>query len=165
MAKVIANRLRIVMDKCIDLAQSAFVPGRLISDNVLLAYEFLHTLKHKREGKKGLMAVKLDMGKAYDMVEWNFVEEIIKKLGFDSEWVALLMKCVTTMSYSVVLNGVRQGNPLSPFLFLFCGEGLSSLTRLAMQGKIIREVKASRSSPQVSHLLFTDDYILFGGSY
>ncbi|KAA3473556.1 reverse transcriptase [Gossypium australe] len=77
-AKVIANCLHLVMDKCIDLAQCAFVPGRLISDNVLLAYEILHTLKQKKTGKKGFMAVKLNMSKAYDRVEWNFIAAIMK---------------------------------------------------------------------------------------
>ncbi|KAA3482842.1 reverse transcriptase [Gossypium australe] len=103
-AKVIANSLRIVITKCIDSAQRAFVPGRLIFDNVLLAYELLHTLKHKRVGKKGFMAVKLDMSKAYDRVEWSFVKEIMKKMGFDSDWVDSLMKCVNIVSYSVVFN-------------------------------------------------------------
>ncbi|KAH1090919.1 hypothetical protein J1N35_018176 [Gossypium stocksii] len=172
-AKVITNRLWVVIEKCIDVAQSAFVPGRLIFDNVILAYELLHTLKHKRVGKKGFMAVKLDISKAYDRVEWNFVEMVMKKLGFDSNWVNSLMKCVTTVSYSVVFNGftgctfipsrgLRQGDPLSPFLFLFCREGLSSLIRLALKEKALRGVKASRSGPQVSHLLFADDCILFG---
>ncbi|KAA3468942.1 reverse transcriptase [Gossypium australe] len=68
-AKAIVNRLQNVIDKCIDKAQSAFVPGRLISDNALLAYEILHTFRQKRTGKKGVMAVKLDMSKAYDRVE------------------------------------------------------------------------------------------------
>ncbi|KAK5832528.1 hypothetical protein PVK06_016330 [Gossypium arboreum] len=101
--------------------------------------------------------MKLDMSKAYDRVEWPFVEEIIKKLGFDLEWVVSLMKCVKTVSYKVGLNGyigekiypsrgLRQGDPLSPFLFLFYGEGLSSLMKLAMQRKTIRGVKA-RNSP------------------
>ncbi|KAA3484884.1 reverse transcriptase [Gossypium australe] len=68
-AKTIANRLQEFIGRCIDNAQSAFVPGRLISNNVLLAYEILHTLSQKRTGKKGFMAVKLDMSKAYDRVE------------------------------------------------------------------------------------------------
>lgn len=68
-AKVLANRIRKVLDKCIDPAQSTFAPGRLIPDNVLLAYELIHTLKQKRSGKKGFMAVKLDMSKAYDRVK------------------------------------------------------------------------------------------------
>ncbi|KAA3477549.1 reverse transcriptase [Gossypium australe] len=172
MAKVIANRFRIVMDKCIDLTQSAFVPGRLICYNILLAYELQHNFKHKRARKKGFMAVKLDMSKAYDRVEWNFVEEVMKKFGFDWEWVASLIKCVQIVLYSEVLNGyigetffpcrgLRQGDPLSPFLFLFCGEGLSSLMRLTMQGKTIRVIKASKIGPHISHLLFADDCILF----
>ncbi|KAH1063333.1 hypothetical protein J1N35_028320 [Gossypium stocksii] len=119
------------------------------------------------------MAVKLDMSKAYDRVEWSFVQKVMKKLGFDFEWVDTLMKCVFPVSYSVVFNGVtgktfflsrglQYGDLLSPFLFLFCGEGLSSLMRLATDGKLIRGVKASRSGPQISHLLFTNDCIMFG---
>lgn len=67
-AKTVANRLQKVLDGCIDDAQSAYVPGRLISDNVLLAYE-VHSFKNRRSGKKGFMALKLDMNKAYDRVE------------------------------------------------------------------------------------------------
>lgn len=81
-AKTIANRFRGVIDKCIDKAQSAFVPGRLIPDNVLLAYEILHSLKQRRVGKKGYMAVKLDMSKAYDRVEWIFIKELMSRMGF-----------------------------------------------------------------------------------
>lgn len=72
LAKIIANRLQKFIGRCIDNAQSAFVPGRLISDNVLIAYEILHTLRQKRTGKKGFVAIKLDMSKAYDRVEWAF---------------------------------------------------------------------------------------------
>lgn len=106
LAKVIANRFRGVIEKCIDGTQSAFVPGRLISNNVLLAYETLYMLKHKRLGKKRYMAFKLDMSKVYDRVEQNFIREIMVRMGFDQKWVDALMKCVTIISYSVVIMGI-----------------------------------------------------------
>ncbi|KAA3486764.1 reverse transcriptase [Gossypium australe] len=89
------------------------------------------------------MEVKLDMIKAYDRVEWHFTAEIMKRMGFEPRWVESLMECVSIVSYSVVFNGhigenfhptrgLRQGDPLSSFLFLIRGEGLSSLMSLAM---------------------------------
>ncbi|KAK5793588.1 hypothetical protein PVK06_034740 [Gossypium arboreum] len=159
MAKFIANRLRGVIGKCIDVAQSAFVPGRLISDNILLAYEILHTLKWKRVGQKGFMVVKLDMSKAYDRVEWKFIEEIMIRMGFASNWIETIMKCINSVTYSIIVNGfegenfqptrgLRQGDPLSPFMFLICREGLSCLINRAMSEGLLKGVKASRSGPQ-----------------
>ncbi|KAA3454975.1 reverse transcriptase [Gossypium australe] len=172
-AKTIANRLQNFIRRCIDSAQSAFVPGRLISDNVLIAYELLHKLRQKRYGRKGLMAAKLDMSKAYDRVEWGFLKDVLLKMGFAEEWVRLVMKCVSTVSYAVNINGnrgrnfkptrgLRRGDPLSPYLFLICGEGLSTLIRLAIREGVLKGVKASRRGPAVSHLLFADDCIVFG---
>ncbi|KAA3485416.1 reverse transcriptase [Gossypium australe] len=172
-AKTIANRMQNVIGLCIDEVQSAFVPGRLITDNVLLAYKILHTFRQKRTGKKGYITVKLDMSKAYDRVEWNFVKKMMLKMGYAHEWVGLIMKCITSVSYAVNINGyrgrvfqptrgLRQGDPLSPFLFLICSEGLSSLMRVANQAGLVKGARVSRRGPEVSHLLFVDDCMMFG---
>jgi hypothetical protein len=89
--------------------QSAFVLGHLITDNILLAYECVHAIKRKK-GKSGLCAIKLDMHKAYDMVERSFLECIMLKMGFDQQWVHLIMACVSSMTYTVRFNVQAQRN-------------------------------------------------------
>ncbi|GMI99219.1 hypothetical protein HRI_003591200 [Hibiscus trionum] len=169
-SKVLVIRFQDVLPVCIDEAQSAFVPGRLITDNVLAAFEILHSLRNKRQGKKSYFALKLDMSKAYDRVEWDFLDVVMRRMGFSDLWVSRIMKCVSTVTYSVVLNGnvgqsfrpsrgLRQGDPLSPFLFLICSEGLSSLLR---KNEDYVGVRITRSAPRVSHLFFADDSLIFG---
>lgn len=103
-AKVMANRLKVVLPNIISQQQSAFVPGCLISDNIIVAYEALHMMNTRMRGKKGYMAIKVDMSKAYDRVEWEFLERIMWKMGFDELWIARVMTCVTTVTYSVLIN-------------------------------------------------------------
>jgi hypothetical protein len=169
-SKVLTNRLKVFIGDIISRNQSAFIPGRLISDNVLVAYEMTHFIKHKRSGDS-YMAVKLDMSKAYDRVEWNFLEAMLTKLGFHPNWVSLLMKCVRSVTYRIKVNGeltdvinpqrgLRQGDPLSPYLFLIVAEGFSSLLHTVEQQGLIEGIKICPNAPSVSHLLFADDSLL-----
>ena len=153
-------------------AQSAFVPGRLISDNTTVAFEMVHRMRNRRKGKVGHMAIKLDISKVYDRVEWEFLEKIMLKLGFPVQLVNLAMSTVRTASYSVIINdepcgyinpsrGIKQGDPLSPYLFLLCTEGLSSLLRKASEDRLVRGLLSCHGGVRISHLLFADDCLLF----
>ncbi|XP_042965942.1 uncharacterized protein LOC122299620 [Carya illinoinensis] len=172
MSKAIANRLKALLPMLISASQSAFVPGRLITDNVLVAYEIVHFLRHRRGGKKGYMSIKLDMSKAYDRVEWDFLERIMVQMGFETRWINLIMYCVTSVFFSVMLNGVptgcikptrglRQGDPLSPYLFLLCTEGLVSMLKQAALNSMIPGIRICRGAPTINHLLFADDSVIF----
>ncbi|KAL5817683.1 hypothetical protein ACOSQ3_026061 [Xanthoceras sorbifolium] len=170
--KVLANRLKLVLGDVVDSSQSAFVPGRLITDNVVVGFECLHHLIGCKRGPKGFAAFKLDMSKAYDRVEWVFLEKIMLKLGFEVGWVQKVMGCVKSASYSFIINGeprgcvkpsrgLRQGCPLFPYLFLLCAEGLTSLlSRATLEGRL-HGIKVARYAPSISHLLFADDSLIF----
>uniref|UniRef100_A0A803P267 Reverse transcriptase domain-containing protein n=1 Tax=Cannabis sativa TaxID=3483 RepID=A0A803P267_CANSA len=111
--KVMANRLKPIMDRIVSQHQSAFIPGRLITDNIMVSFEVLHYLKRKRRGKEGFMALKLDMSKAYDRIEWKYLEEILLRLGFEHGWIALMMERVRSASYLIVHGGKTMG-PIIP---------------------------------------------------
>ena len=108
-AKVLDNRLEKVIAVVIDESQSAFVSGRLIIDNVLVAFETMHCIDQRKKGKEALMAIKLDMSKAYDRVEWVYLEDMIRRMGFHDRWVSLMMMCVALVTYSVLFNSEPKG--------------------------------------------------------
>ena len=103
-SKVLANRLKLILPQLISPTQTAFVLGRLITDNVLVAYETLHAMHIRKKGKKGALALKLDVNKAYDRVEWGFLKSMMIKLGFPKVWVDRVMSCVSTPSFLVHLR-------------------------------------------------------------
>lgn len=118
------------------------------------------------------MALKLDVSKAYDRVNWRFLQHPMKQMGYADKWISWMMLCVSTVSYSVNLNGpqigpinprkgLRQGDSLSPYLFLFFVEGLSRSLKRAADENMILGCKIHENAPTVTHLLFVDDNFLF----
>lgn len=141
-SKVLANILKTLLPTIITEHQSSFTKYHLISDNILVAFETSHSMQKYNPTKSGFMATILDMIKAYDHVEWSFLEELKKKIGFNERWIHLTMLCVKIVTYSILINdeprglihptrGIRQRDPLSPFLFLLCIEGLNGLIKHA----------------------------------
>ncbi|XP_057453964.1 uncharacterized protein LOC130745626 [Lotus japonicus] len=170
--KTIANRLKLILPDLICEAQSAFVHNRLITDNALIAHECFHYMKKEITGRNDIMALKLDMAKAYDRIEWSFLRSVMEKMGFPQNWVSLIMRCVSTVSFSIMLNGnpetvfspgrgLRQGDPLSPYLFILCGEVFSALVERAVLSANLSGIRVARAAPVISHLLFADDSIVF----
>jgi hypothetical protein len=148
---VLANRLKQILLVLISEEQSAFVPGRLISDNVFIAYECTQMIRTRKK-KTPLCAVKLDMVKAYDRVEWIFLEKMMQNIGFSQDWVDMILRCISSVLFSVKLNGglselflpsrgLRQGDPISPYPFLFGVEGFSVLLKEAQRENFLRGVK------------------------
>ena len=163
---------RPILDDIISPELSASIPGRMITDNALIAFECIHHIKQEKDPTRSFCAYKLDLSKAYDRVDWVFLKQMMQKLGFSHRWVDWIMTCVTSMRYSVKLNGtllvsfapsrgLRQGDPLSSFLFLFVADGLSAILKHEVNIGNITPVKICRRAPGISHLLFADDSLLF----
>jgi hypothetical protein len=136
-SKILANRFKAHLHLFISPYQSAFVPSRSIQDNTIMAHELFNVINSKK-GRGGLMAIKIDMEKAFDRMEWNFLLAILSKLGFHPTWVNWVRICITSPSFSILINespfgqfsperGLRQRDPLSPFLFILGTEVISRL--------------------------------------
>jgi len=144
----------------------------MITDNAIIAFECLHAIQNSSSARTNFCAYKLDLSKVYDRVDWAFLEKVQMKLGFHRTWVRWIMSCVSSIRFSIRFNGVltdsftptrglRQGDPLSPYLFLFVADALSMTLQNETRNGNLEELKITRAAPGISHLLFADDALLF----
>ncbi|KAG7537202.1 Reverse transcriptase domain [Arabidopsis suecica] len=169
--KAMVVRLKGIISLLIGPAQSSFIPGRLSTDNIVIVQEAVHSMRRKK-GRKGWMLLKLDLEKAYDRIRWDFLEDTLRAARFPENWILWIMRCVTGPSMNLLWNGektdafkpargLRQGDPLSPYLFVLCLERLCHLIDRAVGSKEWKPITLSRGGPQLSHICFADDLILF----
>jgi hypothetical protein len=131
-------------------------------------FQYLKTTNRK----KGYVGIKTDMAKAYDRVEWDFLKATLEAMGFPQQLTNTIIRCVSTVQFSILINGspsmnfqpqrgLRQGDPLSPYLFIICADVFSGLIAQAQQNNLIHGIKIVPRAPQVTHILFADDSLLF----
>lgn len=170
--KIIVNKLKQLLSDIISPNQVSFVPGRHITDNIFILQELMNRFRNIK-GRKGYIAWKIDLSKAYDRLSWRFVLDILREIGLCRQLRDLISYCLTTVSYRALVNGettkrinpccgIRQGDPLSPYLFVLAMEKFSQIIKVAIDNGNWKEVKVSRGGTSFSHIFFTDDLVLFG---
>ena len=163
--KVLSSGMKKVMLLIIDESQSAFICDRGLLDSVVMANEVLKDIKRNR---KSGVCFKVDFEKAYDSVRWSFLFDMLNRLGFHDKWISWVKGCLVSSSVSVLVNGspteefkphrgLRQGDPMAPFLFLVVAEGLAGLVRQALRTDVLRGLKVGRNSVECCLLQFADD--------
>ncbi|XP_010463260.1 PREDICTED: uncharacterized protein LOC104743929 [Camelina sativa] len=168
-SKILANRLKKVLPDLISNSQSAFIQGRLLVENVLLAIELVQGFNQKNISPRGML--KIDLMKAFDSVHWGFLINTLTAMGFPARFISLIDQCISTTSFSACINGelcgyfrgargLRQGDPLSPYLFVLAMEVFSQLLTQHFSANKIGP-HPSALCPLVSHLAFADDIMVF----
>ena len=157
MTKIIVACVRPFLSKLISPFQSTFVLGRKGMDNAITIQEIIQSMA-KKKGRGGVMAIKLDLEKAYDRLKWSFFRDTLKLFRLPSKLISLIMSYISSSAISILFNG---GNPLSPYLFILCMEVLGALIEDKCKEKLWNPVKSSQSGPAFSHLFFADDLMLF----
>lgn len=131
----------------------------------MVVHEAFHYLKNKKKGKHKELPIKIDMKNAYDRVEWDFLAQVLLRLGFRELWVGRVMQCIDSMNFSLLLSikkvagfkplrGLRQGDPLSPFLFIIVPDILSRMLISASNDGLLRGIRLDRGCPSLTHYFF-----------
>eukprot|EP00253_Pinus_taeda_P021755 PITA_21755 len=168
-SKVVALRLKPVLPHIISPEQSGYVEGRQILDGIILTHEIIHSLKQSR--KPGML-LKIDLSKAFDSISWEYMQKVLHAFGFDNAWIRWVCSLISSAFFSILINGIptstfqasrgiRQGDPLSPFLFIIMAEGLGRCIKNAIQTQDLKGITLHQA-PTVSHQQFVDDNMLFG---
>ena len=169
-SRIIVHRLKPYILEAINPCQVGFVPGRHTSDNIIIVQEVIRTLISRR-GQMGYVALKLDLEKAYDRLEWHYIQETLEFFQLPPTLITLIMNMISSTWFHVLWNGspllevvpsrgLRQGDPLSPYLFILCLERLSIKLVEAVRDKLIHPI-SFRGRVRLSHLFFEDDIFLF----
>eukprot|EP00253_Pinus_taeda_P017716 PITA_17716 len=167
---MMARRLKPLLDKLISVEQTGFVEGRQILDGLVVTQEVIHSLKVKKQ--KGMM-IKLDMSKAYDRLSWNYLGKVLESFGFSRRWIDWIHSLISSPNFSILVNGtpsktftasrgIRQGDPLSPFLFILAAEGLGRFIKKEREANRIKGLKLWGNNLPLTHQQFVDDIMLFG---
>ncbi|XP_071689558.1 uncharacterized protein [Rutidosis leptorrhynchoides] len=169
-AKLLANRIRRVLPRLIGIEQSAFLSERSILDGILVLNESVCDLKRSRARS---FIFKADFAKAFDSVNWNFLLSMLSRMGFGAKWVKWIESCLKSASISILVNGspteefklqrgIRQGDPLSPFLFIIASERLNVLAQEARVKGLMSGVKVGKDKIPLTHFQYADDTIFIG---
>ncbi|KAK2397838.1 hypothetical protein QL285_059374 [Trifolium repens] len=169
-AKVLTARLAKVIGALIPNSQSAFIKGRQLVDGVVVVNEVIDFAK---KFKRECLIFKVDFEKAYDSVNWGFLDYMLRRFGFGDKWCAWMKACVCSGNMSILVNGspteeisiqrgLKQGDPLAPFLFLIVAEGLGGLMRTAVERDRFKPFLVGREGLPVSILQYADDTLLIG---
>ncbi|GJY29441.1 RNA-directed DNA polymerase, eukaryota, reverse transcriptase zinc-binding domain protein [Tanacetum coccineum] len=169
LSKILTNRIKVALSQIIDENQSAFVPGRAITDNILLTQELLKGYNCINGPKR--CAFKIDIQKAYDTVSWEFLKDIMGRFGFPSKMIGWIMTCISTPKFTICVNGerygyfkgrrgLRQGDSISPYIFTMVMEMLNLIVKNEIRKNNTFKYHFGCRQLKITHLCFADDLII-----